>query len=76
MIKSISQDKKINKQSDFIKIVTISLLLYGYTTWTSTKSLQRKLAGNYIRMLHIVWKKSRKHHTTEQQLYGHLPPIM
>ena len=51
------------------------ILLYGYTTWTRTKCMEKKLDGNYTRMLQAVLNKSWKQHPTKQQLYGHLPPI-
>ena len=53
----------------------MSILLYGCTTWTLTKRLERKLDGNYTRMLRAVLKKSWRQHPTRHQLYGHLPPI-
>ena len=39
------------------------------------KCLQKKLDGNYTRMLHAVLNKSWRQHPTKQQLYGHLLPI-
>ena len=53
----------------------MSILLYGCTTWTLTKRLERKLDGNYTRMLRAVLNKSWRQHPTRHQLYGHLPPI-
>ena len=47
------------------------LLLYGCTTWTLTKRLDKKLDGNYSRMQHKSWRQ----HRTRHQTYGHLPPI-
>ena len=40
-----------------------------------TKRLQKKLDGNYTRMLRAIWNWSRRQHPTRHQLYGHLPPI-
>ena len=37
--------------------------------------MEKKLDGNYIRMLRAVLNKSWGQHPTKQQLYGHLPPI-
>ena len=51
------------------------LLLYGCTTWTLTKRLEKKLDGNYTRMLRAILNKSWRQHPTRHQLYGHLPPI-
>ena len=62
------------KRSFFQAAVT-SILLYGCTTWTLTKRLEKKLDGNYTRMLRAILKKSWRQHPTRHQLYGHLPPI-
>ena len=53
----------------------ILLYLLIYFTWTLTKHLEKKLEGNYTRMLWAILNKSWKQHPTKQQLYGHLPPI-
>ena len=47
----------------------------GCTTWTLTKRLERKLDGNYTRMLRAVLNKSWRQHPTRHQLFGHLLPI-
>ena len=62
------------KRSFFQAAVT-SMLLYGCTTWTLTKRLEKKLDGNYTRMLRAILNKSWRQHHTRHQLYGHLPPI-
>ena len=48
-----------------------------YTTihQTLTKRLEKKLDGNYTRMLRAILNKSWQQHPTRHQLYGHLPPI-
>ena len=61
------------KRSFFQAAVT-SILLYGCTTWTLTKRLEKKLDGNYTRMLRTILNKSWQQHPTRHQLYGHLPP--
>ncbi len=53
----------------------VSILLYGCTAWTLTKWMEKKLDGNYIRMLRAILNKSWRQHPTKHQLYGHLPPI-
>ena len=35
----------------FFQAAVVSILLYGCTTWTLTKKLEKKLDGNYTRML-------------------------
>ena len=42
---------------------------------TLTKRLEKKLDGNYTRMLRAILNKSWQQHPTRHQLYGHLPPI-
>ena len=59
----------------FFQAAVVSILLYGCTTWTLTKRLERKLDGNYTRMLRAVLNKSWRQHPTRHQLYGHLSPI-
>ena len=63
-----------HKRSFFQAAVT-SILLYGCTTWTLTKRLEKRLDGNYTRMLRAILNKSWRQHPTRHQLYGHLPPI-
>ena len=58
----------------FLQVVVVSILLYGCTTWTLTKRLE-KLDGNYTRMPRAILNKSWWQHPTMHQLYGHLPPI-
>ena len=58
----------------FPRATVLSILLYGCTTLTLTKRMEKKLDGNYTRMPRSVLNKSWKQHPTKQQ-YGHLPPI-
>ena len=59
----------------FFQAVVVSILLYGCTTWTLTNRLEKKLDGNYTRMLRAILNKSWQQHPTRHHLYGHLPPI-
>ena len=59
----------------FFQAAVVSILLYGCNTWTLTERLEKKLNGNYTRILGAVLNKSLRQHLTKQQLYGHLPPI-
>ena len=59
----------------FFQAAVVSLLLYGCTTWTLNKRLEKKVDGNYTRMLRAILNKSWGQHPTKHQLYGHLPPI-
>ena len=55
--------------------MVVSILLYGCTTWTLTKRMEKKLDGNYTRMLRAILNKSWRQHPTKLQLYGHQPHI-
>ena len=59
----------------FFQAAIMSILLYGCTTWTIAKWTEKKLEGNYTRMLRAILNKSWRQHPTKQQLYGHLSPI-
>ena len=59
----------------FFQAAVVLIMLYGCTTWTLTKRLEKKLDGNYTRMLRAILNKSWRQHPTKHQLYGHLPPI-
>ena len=83
-----NSDQKLWKQSQhgksnltdkikrsFFQAAVVSILLYGCTTWTLTKRLEKKLDGNYTRMLRAILNRSWQQHSTRRQLYDHLPPI-
>ena len=53
----------------FFQAAVVSILLNGCTTWTLTKRLEKKLDGNYTRLLRAILNMSG------HQLYGHLSPI-
>ena len=59
----------------FFQAAVVSVLLYGCTTWTLTIRLEKKLHGNYTRMLRAILNKSWQQHPARCQLYGHLPPV-
>ena len=52
----------------FFQAVVVSILLYGCTTWMLTKWLEKKLDGNYTRMLRAILNKSWRQHPTKHQL--------
>ena len=53
----------------FFQAAVVSILLYGCTTWTLTKRMEKKLDGNNIRMLQVLEAAPHK------VLYCPLPPI-
>ena len=56
----------------FFQAAVVSILLYGCTTLTLTKRMEKKIDGNHTRMLRAILNKSWRQHPTKQQLYGHL----
>ena len=48
----------------FFQAAVMSILLYGCTTWMLTKRLEKKLDGNYTRMLRAILNKSWQQHPT------------
>ena len=44
-----------NIKRSFFQAAVVSILLYGCTTWTLTKRLEKKLDRNYTRMLRAIW---------------------
>ena len=65
----------MHRQRSFFQAAVVSILLYGCTTWTLTKWMEKKLDGYYTRMLRVILNKSWRQHPTKHQLYGHLTPI-
>ena len=53
----------------------MSILPYGYTTWTLTKRMEKRLDGIFTRMLRAILNRSCRQHLTKQQLHGYLSPI-
>ena len=72
IVKSDLSDKI---KHNFFQITVVLILLNGFTTWTLTKRMEKKLDGNYTRMLQAILNKSWKQHPTKPQLYEYLPPI-
>ena len=59
----------------FFQAAIVSILLYGSTTWSLIKWMEKNIDGNYSRILRAILNKSWRQHPTKQQLYGHLTPI-
>ena len=59
----------------FFQAAVLSILQYGCTTWTLKKRLEKKLDGNYTRIIRAILNKSWRQQPTRHQLYGHQPPI-
>ena len=52
----------------FFQAAVVSILLYGCTSRTLTNRLEKKLDGNYTRMLWAILNKSWRQHPTKHQL--------
>ena len=63
------------KHSLYFQAAVVSILLNGCTTWMLTKRMEKKLDGNYTRMLRAILNKPWRQDSTKQQLYAHRPPI-
>ena len=50
----------------FFQAAVVLILLYGCTTWMLTKCMEKKLDGNYTRMLRAILNKSWRQHFTKQ----------
>ena len=58
----------------FFQVADVSILLYGCTRWTLTKPTEKKLDGNYTRMLRVILNKSwRQHPQTSSCTATHYP---
>ena len=71
----ISKSDLSNKiKHSFFQAAVMSILLCGCTTCTLTKYMEKKLDGNYTRMMRAILNNSWRQHSTKQHLYGHLLP--
>ena len=50
-------------------------MIYSHGISTFVGYLEKKLDGNYTRMLRAILNKSWRQQSTRHQLYGHPPPI-
>ena len=57
----------------FFQAAIISILLYGWA-WTLTKRMEKKLDGNYTRMLRAILNKPWRKNPTKQQLQATYHP--
>ena len=59
----------------FFQTAIVSIQVYGCTTWTLTKRMEKKLDANYTRVLRAILNKTWRQQFTKKQLHGHLKPI-
>ena len=68
-------DQTDKMKHSFFQAAVVSILLYECTTWMLTKRMEKRLDGNYTRMLRAILNQSWRQHPTKQQPYSHLAPI-
>ena len=59
-------DRTDKMKRSFFQAAVVSILLYGCTTWMLTKSMEKRLDGNYSRMLRSILSKSWRQHPPKQ----------
>ena len=65
-------DRTDKKKHSFFQAAVMSI--HYMNALMLTKPMEKKLDGNYTRMLRAILNKSWKQNPTKQQLYGHLHP--
>ena len=68
-------DLSCKVKSNYYHVVAVSVLLYGWTTLTQTKQLEKNLKENHIRILRALKSLSWKQRPSKQPLYDYLLPI-
>ena len=66
---------RLNAQSEPLIRFRSDLMNVFFLVNQYFQRLEKKLDGNYTRMLRAILNKSWQQHPTRHQLYGHLPPI-
>ena len=59
----------------FFKSIVESVLLYGSSTSTLTKSMAKKVDGVYTKILRVVKGVTRRQHMTNDEPYGNLRKV-
>ena len=60
---------------NFFRATAESVLVYGSVSWTPTKALEKRLSGNYTRMLRAILNRSWKDHPSNKEIYANIPDI-
>ena len=64
-----------NMKRNFFRTTVESVLIYGSVCWILTKSLEKRLNGNYTRMLRAILNRSWKDHAKNKDIYGNIMDI-
>ena len=59
----------------FFQAAVVSIMLYGCTTWTLTKRMEKSLTATTQECCEQYWTSPGGNTSPKQQLYGHLPLI-
>ena len=58
----------------FFQAAIVSILQYGFTTWTLTKRMEKNLDSNYTRILRAILNKSWRQHPTKSSCTANYHP--
>ena len=76
-MKSIWKSRLPDKMKrNFFRATLESVLIYSYVSWTLTKALEKRLNGNYIRMLRAILNRYWNDHPNNKEIYGNIPDIL
>ena len=64
-----------NMKRNFFRATVESVLIYGFVSWTLTKSIEKRLNGNYTRMMRAILNRCWKYHPNNKDIYGNIPDI-
>ena len=68
---TMSKDLKMR----FFRSTVKSILRYGCETWALTKTMEKRIDGNYTRLSRKIQNTTRKMKNTNERLYRQPPPI-
>ena len=66
---------KRNFFRETVESVLLGENLYGAIAWTLTSTLEKKIDGDYTRMLRAALNVSWREHMTNRELYNNIPRI-
>ena len=60
---------------NFFRATVELILVYGSVSRTLTKDLEKRLSGNYTRMLRAILNRCWNDHPTNKEIYANIPDI-
>ena len=64
-----------NMKRNFFRETVEFVLINGSVSWTLIKSLEKRINGNYTRMLRAILNRFWKDHLNNKEIYGNIPDI-